>query len=130
VWGGGADLLGAGEVVGGGRAAGQDALHGGLLGVAGGQPGGRVHAGDAEQEQVRGHRLGGGRGYRAAGHRGVPEQPPAEDEHVGGGTAEQRGGDRGAVRDHRAGPVRRQRADHGQRGRAAVEDHGGAGGDQ
>jgi hypothetical protein len=72
-------------------------LHRGLLGVASGQPGFRMHTGHAEEAGVRRDRLGRLDGGGPAGDRGVLEEPAAEREHIGGRMFDERRGQRGAV---------------------------------
>jgi hypothetical protein len=102
-------------------ARGERPFHRGLVRVAGGQSGLVVHAGDAEQEDLRGHRARRLDRRRAARDRGMLEQPPAQDEHLDRGVLDQGGGDRRAVRDHGGGQVGGQRLGDREGGGAAVE---------
>lgn len=81
-----------------------------------------MHAGDAEQAEIGGDVLGRLDRRRTAGDRRVLEDPAAEQEEFRPRVVEQGGGDGGAVGDHRAGELGRERPGDGQSGGAAVED--------
>jgi hypothetical protein len=130
VRGGGADLLGAREDVGLGSAAGKQTFHGGLVGVAGGQPLGRVHARDAEEEEIRGDGPGGFGGSGAAGHRRVFEELTADQKHVDRPVLDEGCGDRRTVGDDGRREAGGEGLDDGEGRRPPVQDHAIAGLDQ
>src|SRR6266699_4237334 len=132
----GPEFFDAPDHVGVGRPADEDPLHGGLVGVAGGEPLLSVYASQAKEVEVGGDAASRfGRGGTASGD-GVLEQPAPQDEDVHGRVARQSCRGRRAVRDNRRVQVGTQRRDDSKSRRSAVQDGrapwcyelGGAGG--